>query len=115
CSNGLTGTIGRKTCNRCRSSACRVTPTRSRASYRRSIGMSDAMNLMELLHTNGDRHLTTAEREQLRSCASGLETAVRVSAAIEESEAAAIEDVVTALRERYPRFGQLQPQAWERL
>jgi Phycobilisome protein len=73
------------------------------------------MNLLDLLRTTGDRHLTASEREQLRCCASGLETAARVSAAVEECEAAAVEDVVAALRARYPRFGQLQPQAWERL
>jgi hypothetical protein len=77
--------------------------------------MSDAMNLVDLLHSNRDRHLTNGEREQLRSLAIGLETAVRISAAVEECEAAAVEDVVAALRERYPRFGQLQPQSWERL
>jgi hypothetical protein len=73
------------------------------------------MNLMDLLRTNGDRHLTVSEREQLRACANGLENAVRVSAAVEDCEAGAVDDVVMALRERYPRFGQLQPQAWERL
>ena len=77
--------------------------------------MSDTMNLIDLLCANGDRHLSASEREQLRSCASGLENGARVSAAVEECETAVVEDVVTSLRDRYPRFGQLQPQAWERL
>jgi hypothetical protein len=77
--------------------------------------MSDAMSLFDLLSTDGARHFTPAERDQLRTHAATLQVAARVSEAVEECEGVVIDDVLTALRERYLRFGQLQPQAWERL
>ena len=73
------------------------------------------MNLDDLLQESGDRHLTAAEREQLQACARQLELAARVAAAVEAAEPAVVEDVVETLRERFPRFAELQPQAWERL
>jgi hypothetical protein len=73
------------------------------------------MSLLDLLLSKGDQHFAPAERDQLRSHAAALELTARVSASIEECEAVVVDDVLAALRERYPRFGKLQPQAWERL
>ena len=73
------------------------------------------MSLFDLLLGNGDQHFTSAERDHLREHAAAIEIAVRVSKAVEDCEGSVVEEVLTALRERYPRFGQLQPQAWERL
>ena len=73
------------------------------------------MSLLDLLLSNGDQHFTPTERDHLRSHAAALELAARVSASIEECESVVVEDVLSALKERYPRFGKLQPQAWERL
>lgn len=73
------------------------------------------MNIVELLHTTGDRHLTAAERDQLRDCTRQVESAIRIGSAVEAVESSVVEEVVHDLRERHPRFGQLQPQAWEKL
>lgn len=73
------------------------------------------MNVVELLQTTGDRHLTSEERDRLRACARQVERAIQIGAAVESIESDVVEEVISDLRDRYPRFGQLQPQAWERL
>lgn len=73
------------------------------------------MTLCDLMLRAGDCHFTANEREQVRGMARDLERAMQTSAAVEAVEDEAVGSVIESLRERHPRVGQLQPQAWERL
>src|SRR5262245_27301337 len=73
------------------------------------------MTLCDLMQRAGDSHFSPSEREQVRGLARDLELAMQISAAVEAVEDEAVASVIATLRERHPRVGQLQPQAWERL
>ena len=72
------------------------------------------MSLIDLLSSDGDRHFTP---ESATNFALMPRDPTRRPGAppVEECEGVVVDDVLAALRDRYPRFGQLQPQAWERL
>lgn len=73
------------------------------------------MTLCDLMVRAGDGHFTPSEREQVRALARDLENAMQTSSAVEAVEEEAVGSVIATLRERHPRVGQLQPNAWERL
>lgn len=73
------------------------------------------MTLCELIERTGDSHFSAGEREQVRGLARDLNLAMQTSAAVEVVEDDAVAGVIESLRERHPRFGQLQPNSWERL
>jgi len=73
------------------------------------------MSLHDVLRQCDGRYPTAEERERALTFARSLPQRVRASEEVEAHEDAAVEAAVTALSERYPRFGRVHPQAWERL
>jgi Phycobilisome protein len=71
--------------------------------------------LTTILRQADGRYLTAAEREQVLAIAQDLVTAVRASEETETHEAGLIAVVIKELQDQFPRFGQLFPDAWERL
>jgi Phycobilisome protein len=67
-----------------------------------------------LRHCDG-RYLTPEERGRALAFAYALPQRVRAGEEVEVHEDAAVEATCTGLREAYPRFGRIHPQAWERL
>jgi Phycobilisome protein len=74
--------------------------------------MSTPLN--ELLRQSEGRYLTPDEREQILAYARDLPARVRAAEEVEAREADILGAVVDGLRERYPRYERLFPNAWDR-
>jgi hypothetical protein len=74
--------------------------------------MSTPLN--DLLRQSEGRYLTPDEREQVLAYARDLPARVRAAEEVEAREADILAGVVDALRERYPRYERLFPNAWDR-
>src|SRR5262245_5203136 len=73
------------------------------------------MSLYDILRKSEGRYLSPEERGHALAFAYALPQRVRAGEEAEAHEDAAVQAVVADLRERYPRFGRVHPQAWERL
>jgi hypothetical protein len=71
--------------------------------------------LSAILRQSDGRYLTADERESVLTYARDLPGGVEAARAVEASEGGLIDAVVAELRERYPRFERLFPNAWDRL
>ena len=73
------------------------------------------MSWREVLRQSEGRYLTPEERGRALAFAYALPQRVRAGEEVEAHEDAAVEAACTALRESYPQFGRVHPQAWDRL
>jgi hypothetical protein len=73
------------------------------------------MSWREILRHSEGRYLTAEERGRALAFAYALPQRLRAGEEVEAHEDAVVEAACTALRERYPQFGRVHPQAWERL
>jgi hypothetical protein len=71
--------------------------------------------LSAILRQSDGRYLTAEEREQVLAHARELPTRVQAAQEVEAAEGGLIDAVVGELRERFPRFERLFPNAWDRL
>jgi hypothetical protein len=71
--------------------------------------------LSTILRQSDGRYLTADEREHVLAYARDLPARVEAAQAVEAGEGELIDSVVDKLRERYPRFERLFPDAWDRL
>jgi hypothetical protein len=73
------------------------------------------MSWREVLRQCEGRYLTPEERGRALAFAAALPQRVRAGEEVEAQEDAAVEATCAALREVYPQFGRVHPQAWDRL
>jgi hypothetical protein len=73
------------------------------------------MNLTQLLASSADRHLSEAERLALMDWSRTIELTSRIAGAAQAAENEVVGAVTCTLQERFPRFGEMQPDAWDRL
>jgi hypothetical protein len=71
--------------------------------------------LNTILRQSDGRYLTADEREQVLAYARDLPARVQAAQAVESAEGDLTAAVVGELRQRYPRFERLFPNAWDRL
>jgi Phycobilisome protein len=71
--------------------------------------------LSSIFRQSDGRYLTADERDQVLAYARDLPARVQAAQAVEAAERGLIDAVVGELRERYPRFERLFPNAWDRL
>jgi hypothetical protein len=71
--------------------------------------------LSTILRQSDGRYLTPDEREQVLAYAHDLPGRVQAAQAVEAAEDNLVAAVVRELKERYPRFERLFPNAWDRL
>jgi hypothetical protein len=71
-------------------------------------------SLRSILSGCDGRYPTAEERGQLEAFAHELPKRVKASVEVEAHEGAIVSAVVDALREHYPRYEKLFPQAWDR-
>src|SRR3954447_9061829 len=71
--------------------------------------------LTRILRQSDGRYLSPDERDQVLAYAHDLPARVAAGQAVEAAEADLVAGVIAALKERFPRFERLFPNAWERL
>jgi hypothetical protein len=71
-------------------------------------------SLHDILRASEGRYLSAAEREQVLAYARELPARLQAAEEVELYEAEILAAIVEALRERYPRYEKLFPEAWDR-